>query len=152
MGGRLFVQNFVDNVIQRLEKQNEELQSLRDFKRKITTTLEQGVSWISGVCAFCEKSVSSAEFSYLDDIRQCDCCGKVYCEQCWNKDKDFITQEEEYEPGDVVEIYCCKNCKNVHYITCKYSGEHIDCWDTFGTCDVCDEKLCEFCTIRVNEP
>jgi len=146
MGGRLFEKNFVDNVIQRLEKQNDELQSLREFKRRVTTTLEQRGPYISSVCAFCEKSVGSVEFSYEDQMRECDCCGKVYCEQCWTKNKDFVTTE--YED---CWLYCCKNCKNVRYDTCKYSGEHIDCWESFGNCDSCNKELCEFCTIGIND-
>ena len=143
MGGRLFEKHFVDNVIQRLDEQHNELQSLREFKRKITTNIRQIGPFVSAVCAFCEKNVSGTEFDYHDHFLQCDCCKKITCYNCWTT---CIGYKRIFDPQ---ECDSCLHCNNVRYDKCKYSGKHIDCEDVFGNCDECDKKLCEFCTIRV---
>lgn len=143
MGGRLFEKYIIDNVIQRLDEQNAELQSLRDFKRHLTTNLAHNAYGISGVCYYCEKLKMTANIP--NGLLKCDCCNKLCCYQCWTTYQTSINTEE---------FTTCLDCKNVRYDTCQYSGKHIDCEDTFGNCDVCDKddkKLCKFCTIRVEK-
>ena len=105
---KLFIEWFVNEVIKQLEKEKNELESLRRFKGKLVGTHKSDeYKRLRVEVNICECGNLALEHEQLDTFTHCEMCSRTYCAEC---------METKY-------YSCCRNCGIINCEDCEDSRD-----------------------------